>query len=138
MKDVVDAIYDRLGSSTGGGSFHALVDGRYYHMEAPQNIGFPHCVYALDPVDNANQYGGSRILTGAIAFDIYCVARLGAAAAMDIEEALFTLLDQQELAGVGSTYGIASMQCLVRGVPSVTDEFIVITTTYSIFTTRIA
>jgi len=138
MKDVVDAIYDEIAKTTGAGSFHNLLDGRYYHMEAPQNTAFPYSVYALDPVDNANQYGGSRILTGAITFDIYCEARLGAAAAMDIEEALFTLLDQQELAGVGSTYGITSLQCLVRGVPSVSDEFIVITTTYSIFTTRIA
>jgi hypothetical protein len=138
MKDVVDAIYTRLGSSTGSGSFHALLGGRYYHVEAPQNIEFPHCVYALDPVDNANQFDGTRILTAAITFDIYCVARLGAAAAMDIEEALFFLLDQRELAGVGVNYGGVSLQCLVRGVPSVTDEFIVITTTYSIFTTRIA
>jgi hypothetical protein len=138
MKNVVDAIYTRLGSSTGGGSFHALLGGRYYHMEGPQNVAFPNCIYALDPVDNANQYGGSRILTGAITFDIYCEAKGGAAAAMDIEEALFTLLDQQELTVVGSTYGVTVLQCLVRGVPSVTDEFIVITTTYSIFTTRIA
>ena len=138
MKDVVDAIYDRLASATGAGTFHALLDGRYFHMEAPQNTAFPHCVYALDPVDNANQFDGSRILTGSISFDIYCEARLGAAAAMDIEEALFALLDQQNLAGVGSTYGITTLQCMMRGVPSVTDEFIVITTTYSIFTTRIA
>ena len=138
MKDIVDAIYDRLGSSTGGGSFHDLVNGRYYHMEGPQNVAFPHCVYALDPIDNANQFDGSRILNGSITFDIYCEARLGAAVAMDIEEALFSLLDQQELNPGTSAYGRVALQCAARGVPSATDEFIVISTTYMLFTTRTA
>ena len=136
MKDIVDAIYDRLGSTTSAGSFHALLGGRYYHMEGPQNVAFPHCVYSLDPMDNANQYDGTHILNGSITFDIYCVARLGAAVAMDIEEALFTLLDQQELNPGTSDYGRVALQCATRGVPSATDEFIVISTTYTIFTTR--
>lgn len=136
MKDIVQAIESRLATSTGAGGFHALLDGRYYHMEGPQNVAFPHCVYTLDPVDNANQYDGTHVLNGSITFDIYCVARLGAVAAMDIEEALFTLLDQQELAMGVSLYRTASLQCAVRGVPSATDEFIVISTTYTIFTTR--
>lgn len=135
MKEVVAAIYNRLASSTGSGSFHDRVGGRYYHMEGPQNVGFPHCVYTLSGMDNTDQFGGSRILDGAVSFDIFCEGRLGAAAAMDIEEALFTLLDQQELASGGS-YGTVTLQCVSRGVPSATDEFIIMSTTYSLFTTR--
>jgi hypothetical protein len=55
--------------------------------------------------------------------------------AMDIEEALFGLLDQQALAGT-APYGTVTLQCVSRGVPSATDEFIVISTSYSLFTTR--
>lgn len=136
MKEVAAAIHSRLGSATGAGTFHALVSGRYYHVEAPQNTAFPLAVWALEGVDNADQFDGSRILRGTVTFDIYCEARVGAAACMDIEEALYTLLDQQNLAVSGSTYGIAVLQCISRGVPSATDEFIVMSTTYSIFTTR--
>jgi hypothetical protein len=135
MKTVVDAIYTKHASAQGAGSFHALVGGRYYHVEAPQNTAFPLAVYTLDSVDNEDQFGGSRILRGAVTFDIYCEARTGAAVAMDIEEALFTLLDQQALAGT-SPYGTLTLQCLARGVPSATDEFVVISTSYSLFTTR--
>jgi hypothetical protein len=135
MKNVVDAIYTKLASATGAGSFHALVGGRYYHVEAPQNTAFPLAVYTLESVDNEDQFGGSRILRGTVTFDIYCEAKAGAAAAMDIEEALFTLLDQQGLTG-SSPYGTVTLQCIARGVPSATDEFVVISTSYSLFTTR--
>lgn len=135
MKEVIAAIYNRLASSTGAGSFHDRVQGRYFHMEGPQNVGFPHCVYTLAGMDNTDQFNGSRILDGAVSFDIFCEAKGGAAAAMDIEEALFTLLDQQELASGGS-YGTVTLQCVSRGVPSATDEFIIMSTTYSLFTTR--
>ena len=135
MKNVVDAIYTKLASATGAGSFHALVGGRYYHVEAPQNTAFPLAVYTLESVDNEDQFGGSRILRGTVTFDIYCEAKAGAAAAMDIEEALFTLLDQQALTG-SSPYGTVTLQCIARGVPSATDEFVVLSTSYSLFTTR--
>jgi hypothetical protein len=138
MKNVVKAIYDRLASAQSAGTFHALVVGRYYHVEAPQNTAFPLAVFTLESVDNEDQFGGSRIIRGAVTFDIYCEAKGGAAAAMDIEEALYTLLDQQNLSVSGGTYGTTAMQCISRGVPSATDEFIVMTTTYSLFTTRIA
>ena len=138
MKDVVAAIYTRLGSAQGAGTFHALLQGRYYHMEAPQNTGFPMAVWTVEGVDNEDQFGGSRVLRGSVSFDIFAEAKGGAAVAMDIEEALFTLLDQQALTVGGSTYGTATLQCLARGMPAANDEFIVITTTYSLFTTRIA
>jgi hypothetical protein len=138
MKDVVAAIYTRLGSATGAGSFHALLGGRYYHVEAPQNTAFPMAVWTVEGVDNEDQFSGSRVLRGSLSFDIYCEAKGGAAVAMDIEEALFTLLDQQALTVGGSTYGTATLQCLARGMPAASDEFIIITTTYSLFTTRIA
>jgi hypothetical protein len=135
MKNVVKAIYDRLASAQSAGTFHALVVGRYYHVEAPQNTAFPLAVFTLESVDNEDQFGGSRILRGTVTFDIFVEARTGAAVAMDIEEALFTLLDQQELSGT-SPYGSLTLQCIARGVPSATDEFIVISTSYSLFTTR--
>jgi len=135
MKNVAKAIYDRLASATGSGTFHALVGGRYYHMEAPQNTAFPLAVFSLEGIDNEDQFGGSRILRGAVTFVIFVEARTGAAVAMDIEEALFTLLDQQALTGT-SPYGTLTLQCLARGVPSATDEFIMISTSYSLFTTR--
>jgi hypothetical protein len=56
---------------------------------------------------------------------------------MDIEEALFTLLDQQELS-VSSPYGILSVQCISRGVPSFNDEFVIMTPSYSLYSTRTA
>ena len=138
MKEVAAAIHSRLGSATSAGTFHALVSGRYYHVEAPQNTAFPLAIWTLEGVDNADQFDGSRILRGTVTFDIYCEARVGAAVCMDIEEALYTLLDQQNLAVSGSTYGTAVLQCISRGVPSATDEFIVMTTTYSLFTSRVA
>ena len=138
MKAVAAAIHTRLGSSQGAGTFHALLSGRYYHVEAPQNTAFPLAVWNLEGIDNEDQFDGSRILRGTVTFDIYCEARVGAAACMDIEEALFTLLDQQNLTVSGGNYGTAVMQCVSRGVPSATDEFIVMTTTYSIFTSRVA
>ncbi len=138
MKAVAAAIHTRLGSSTGAGSFHALVSGRYYHVEAPQNTAFPMAVWTLEGIDNEDQFDGSRILRGSVSFDIYCEGRLGAAAAMDIEEALYMLLDQQNLTVSGGTYGTATLQCIARGTPTASDEFIIITTTYSLFTTRIA
>lgn len=135
MKAIAAAIHARLGSAIGAGTFHALLSGRYYHVEAPQNTAFPLAVWRLDGVDNENQFSGSRILRGSVSFDIYCEARVGAAVCMDIEEALFTLLDQQELA-TASPYGTMSVQCVSRGVPLAGDEFIILSTTYSIFTTR--
>ena len=138
MKALAAAIHTRLGSATGAGTFHALVNGRYYHVEAPQNTAFPLAVWTLDAVENDDQFGGGRIMRGSVTFDIYCEARVGAAVCMDIEEALFALLDQQALSVSGSTYGALTLQCVSRGVPSATDEFIVMTTTYSLFTTRIS
>lgn len=135
MKNVAKAIYDRLASAQGSGSFHALVQGRYYYVEAPQNTGFPLAVYIIDSIENENQFGGSRILRGSVTFDIFVEAKAGAAAAMDIEEALFTLLDQQTLT-TASPYGTLTVQCVSRGVPSATDEFVMISTSYSLFTTR--
>jgi hypothetical protein len=135
MKNVAAAIYTKLGSVTSAGSFHDLVGGRYYHVEAPQNTGFPLAVFTLESVDNEDQFGGSRILRGSVTFDIYVEAKTGAAVAMDIEEALFGLLDQSALTA-SSPYGTVTLQCLARGVPSATDEFVVISTSYSLFTTR--
>ena len=138
MKAVAAAINTRLASAQGAGSFHALVGGRYYHVEAPQNTAFPLAVWTLEGIENEDQFDGSRVLNGTVTFDIYCEAKAGAASCMDIEEALYTLLDQQNLAVSGGTYGTASLQCISRGVPSATDEFIVMSTTYSLFTTRTA
>ena len=137
MKELPAAIYTKLASVTSAGSFHALLSGRYYHMEAPQNTAFPLSVFTLDSVDNEDQFGGARIMRGSVTFDIYCEAKAGAAVAMDIEEALFALLDQTQLT-TGGSYGALTIQCVSRGVPSVSDEFIVMTTTYSLFTSRIA
>ena len=138
MKPVAAAIHTKLGSATGAGTFHALVGGRHYHVEGPQNTAFPMAVWTLEGIDNEDQFDGSRIIRGSVSFDIYCEAKAGAAAAMDIEEALFTLLDQQNLAVSGGTYGTATLQCLSRGTPTASDEFMIITTTYSLFSTRIA
>jgi len=138
MKDVVAAIYTRLASATGAGSFHALVSGRYYHVEAPQNTAFPLAIYNVDGMDNEDQFGGSRVLRGSLSFDIYAEGKGGAATVMDIEEALFTLLDQQTLTVGGSTYGSVTLQCLARGLPTASDEFMIVSPAYSLFTTRIA
>ena len=138
MKAVASAINTRLASAQGAGSFHALVSGRYFHVEAPQNTAFPLAVWTLEGIENEDQFDASRILRGTVTFDIYCEAKAGAAVAMDIEEALYTLLDQQNLTVGGGAYGTTAMQCISRGVPSATDEFIVMSTTYSLFTTRIA
>ena len=137
MKQIVDAIYTRLGSVTSTGSFHDRVGGRYYHLTGPQNVAFPNCIYSLDGFENADQFNGSRILSGAVTFDIYCEAKDGISVCMDIEEALFTLLDQQNLT-VASPYGQLAIQCVSRGVPSFNDEFVIMTTTYSLFSTRTA
>lgn len=137
MKEIPAAIYTKLASATGAGTFHALLSGRYYHMEAPQNTAFPLSVFVIDSAENDDQFGGSRIMRGSVTFDIYCEAKAGAAVAMDIEEALFALLDQTQLT-TGGSYGALTLQCVSRGVPSVSDEFIVMTTTYSLFTSRIA
>jgi len=135
MKQVVNAIYTKLASVTSAGSFHDLVGGRYYHLSGPQNVAFPNCVYGMDGMENADQFNGSRILNGGITFDIYCEAKAGVSVCMDIEEALFTLLDQQRLTA-SSPYGDVVLQCVSRGVPSFNDEFVILTTTYSIFSTR--
>jgi hypothetical protein len=138
MKDVVAAIYTKLASVTSAGSFHALVGGRYYFVEAPQNTGFPLAVYTVDGVDNEDQFSGSRVLRGSVSFDIYCEGKTGAAVAMDIEEALFTLLDQQTLTVSGSTYGNVTLQCLARGLPTASNEFMIVSPAFSLFSTRIA
>lgn len=138
MTEIVAAIYSRLASDVSGGSFHSLLGGRYYHLEGPQNVAFPNCAFSLDSVENMDQFGGSRVLQGSVGFDIYCEAKAGAASAMAIEEALFKLLDQQVLSPSGSIYGQVNLQCMARGVPSVGDEFIVISTSYSLFSTRVA
>lgn len=137
MKQIVDAIYTRLGSVQTAGTFHALLNGRYYHLTGPQNIGFPNAIYSLDGFENLDQFDGSRIMSGAVTFDIYCEAKAGISVCMDIEEALFTLLDQQNL-NPASPYGPLAIQCVSRGVPSFNDEFVIMTTTYSLFSTRTA
>jgi len=137
MKQIVDAIYTRLASVQTPGSFHALLDGRYYHLTGPQNVAFPNATYSLDGFENLNQFNGSRILSGAVTFDIYCEAKAGISVCMDIEEALFTLLDQQNL-NPASPYGPLAVQCASRGVPSFNDEFVIMTTTYSLSSTRTA
>jgi len=137
VKQIVDAIYNRLAAVQTGGSFHSLLGGRYYHLTGPQNVAFPNAVYSVDGMENADQFNGSRILSGSITFDIFCEAKAGVSVCMDIEEALYTLLDQQELAA-SSPYGTVSLQCISRGVPSFGDEFIILTTSYSIYSTRTA
>ena len=137
MKQIADAIYTRLSAVQTGGSFHALVGGRYYHLTGPQNIEFPNAIYAFDGFENADQFDGSRILSGAVTFDIYCEAKGGISVCMDIEEALYTLLDQQQLS-VSSPYGTLSVQCISRGVPSFSDEFVIMTPSYSLYSTRTA
>lgn len=136
MKPVIDAIYSRLGSATGDGSFHALVSGRYYHVEAPQNSAFPLCAFRLMDVSNEDQFDGTKVNRGTIQFTIYCESKSGAAVALAIEEALFGLVDQQTLSVSGGTYRNVSMQCISRGVPFAADEFFILNTTYAIFTTR--
>lgn len=138
MKQIATAIYAKLGSVTTAGSFHALMNGRYYYLQAPQNTGFPLCVYSIDGIGQEDQFGGSRILTANVSFDLYFEDKAGTASVFDVEEALMTLLDQAQLTVSGSTYGTVTLQCLSRGVPSVNDEFIVSTATYSLFTTRTA
>jgi hypothetical protein len=138
VKPIIAAIYTKLASVTSAGSFHALVGGRYYHVEAPQNSAFPVCVYTLADVVNDNRFGGSRINRSLLTFTTYCEARQGADVAMDIDEALFTLLDQQVLPVSGSTYGNLNVQCIMRGAPYASEEFIVMNSTYSLFSTRIA
>ena len=135
MKEIPAAIYTKLASATGAGTFHALLSGRYYHMEAPQNTAFPLSVFTLEAPDNLDNFSGSRIVQGSVTFDIYCEAKGGASVAMDIEEALFALLDQTNLT-TASPYGTMAVQCISRGVPSATDEFIVLTATYAYFITR--
>ena len=135
MKQIVDAIYTRLGSVTSGGSFHQLLGGRYYHLTGPQNVAFPNCIYSLDGFENLDQFNGSRIMSGGVSFDIYCEAKAGISVCMDIEEALFVLLDQQNLT-VASPYGPLAIQCVARGVPSFNDEFVIMSSTYSLFSTR--
>jgi hypothetical protein len=137
MKQIIDAIYTKLASVQTAGSFHGLLDGRYYHLTGPQNVTFPNAIYGLDGMENSDQFGGSRILNGALTFDIYCEAKAGVAVCMDIEEALYTLLDQQQLT-VSAPYGPMQVQCVSRGVPSFNDEFVILTTTYSLFSTRTA
>lgn len=137
MKQLLDAVYTKLGSSTSGGSFHQLLNGRYYHLSGPQNVAFPNAIYSLEAAENSNNFDGSRIITGALSFDIYCEAKGGISACMDIEEALFSLLDQANLT-VSSPYGQMAVQCVSRGVPSFTDEFVVLSSTYSIYSTRTA
>jgi hypothetical protein len=105
-------------------------------MEAPQNTAFPLCTYRLMDVASDPRFGGSKINRGILQFSIFAEARLGADAASDIEEALFALLDQQTLTVTGGTYGNVTLQCLGRGVPYATEEFIILNTTYSIFSTR--
>lgn len=138
MKDVIAAIYTKLASAQGAGTFHALLQGRYYHVEAPQNTPFPLAIYNVDGMDNEDQFSGSRILRGSLSFDIYCEGKGGAGVAMDIEEALFSLLDQQTLTVGGSTYGSVTLQCLARGLPTASDEFMIVSPAFSLFTTRIA
>ena len=137
MKQIVDAIYTRLGSVQTAGSFHALLNGRYYHLTGPQNVAFPNAIYSLDGFENLDQFDGSRIMSGAVTFDIYCEAKAGISVCMDIEEALFTLLDQQNL-NPASPYGPLAIQCVSRGVPSFNDEFVIMTTSYSLYSTRTA
>ena len=146
MKQIAAAIYAKLGSVTTPGSFHALMNGRYYYLQAPQNTGFPLCVYSIDSIGQEDQFGGSRILTANVSFDLYFEDKAGTAAVFDVEEALMTLLDQAQLTVLdptvppvpSTTYGRVTLQCLSRGVPSVNDEFIVSTATYSLFSTRTA
>jgi len=138
MKPIAQAIYTKLGSVTTPGSFHALMNGRYYYLQAPQNTPFPLCMYTIDGLGNEDQFGGSRIIMGNLSLDLYFEAKAGPAAVMDVEEALLALLDQSQLTVTGSTYGPVTLQCVSRGVPSVNDEFILSTATYSLFTTRTA
>lgn len=138
MKPIIAAIYTKLASVTTAGSFHALVGGRYYHVEAPQNTAFPVCVYRLTDIINDDRFGGSRINRSLVSFTTYCEAKAGADVALDIDEALFNLLDQQVLAVSGSTYGNLNVQCMMRGAPYASEEFIILNSTYSLFSTRTA
>jgi len=136
VKPIATAIHTKLGSVISAGSFHALLSGRYYHVEAPQNTAFPLAVWTLEGIDNEDQFDGSRIMRGTVSFDIYAEAKAGAATVMDIEEALFTLLDQSTLTVAGGVYGNATLQCLARGTPTASDEFVIISVAYSLFSTR--
>jgi len=133
---VLTSLYNKLVGTTGAGSVHALVGGRIYQLEAPQNVALPCLVFEVSGND-VEQYFNTAAkvrqeLLATFTFFFAANAAAAVATAMTAEAALFLLLHRTGLAPSDASYTAMDTIGLTRGVPDIGTDFISVTSTFRI------
>lgn len=125
---ILEALFTKLKLDQTSGSLFDKLGGRMFHIFAPQNEPFPLMVFSLVNQDPIRHMGGAVTQKLFFDFDIWVKHPKGVAAATGlgtIEESLYDLLDQFELAPTGFDRGVILFE--TRNVRVLTDDEIRVT-----------
>jgi len=129
-QDIKTAIYTKLTTDQSEGSLWDLVGGRIYEMEGKDDADLPLLVYEVTSSPVQGLYNGTIIVKAQVVFTIYGHRRLGSASIGTIEEKLYDLLKDVELAPSGYDRGV--VVALDRDRRTVFDEIIASESVYSV------
>ncbi len=129
-QEIKTAIFTKLTTDKAEGSLWDLVGGRIYELEGEDDANLPLLVYEVASSPVQGLYNGTIIVKAQVVFTIYGHKRLGSANIGTIEEKLFDLLKDSELAPSGYDRGI--VVALDRDRRTVFDEIIASESVYSV------
>jgi hypothetical protein len=133
---VLTSLYNKLTASQGAGSVYALVSGRIFQIEAPQDVALPCLVFEVAGND-VEQYFNTTAkirqeLLATFTFFFPANAAASVSTAMTAEAALFLLLHRTGLTPSDASYTAMDTIGLTRGVPDIGKDFITVTSTFRI------
>ena len=127
---IKSSLYTKLTADQSGGSLYDDLSGRIFELEGKDDEALPLMTYEVVSSPVAGLFDGEIIVKSQVVFTIFGHRRLGAAAIGSIEEKLFTLLKDAELAPSGYDRGVVVP--LDRDRRTVFEEIIASESIYSI------
>lgn len=124
---IVEAVYTKLTTDQGVGTFYNDLGGRIYVGEAPINATMPLCVLTYVGATADGHFGTAphqswvRVV---IQIDLWSDFNQGMEAVGDIDAKLWTLLHGATMSSVTGYDGVAQAVCLGRGVPTTEEHYI--------------
>lgn len=103
---IIDAMAAKLASVTTVGSFYDAVGGRIFNTQGTQNCALPYCSFWLVTAIPDRSMTGPVDLPTTWQFDLWGLVSAGASALGQIEQLLYNLLEQADIAPAGFDRGI--------------------------------
>lgn len=128
--ELMKAVFTKLNSDN---SFKTAVGGRISALQAPSETAFPLCIYSLDEVNTQRFFSGKVQQRATVVVGLFAEADSGADSIVDLEELLFTLLDEESLTVAGHDRGF--VRGINRGTPSIEGELLQLESTFEIVAT---